>query len=522
MKYPYADDYDDIHQKHHICSSRNMVQYRKPSRCVPANTSLIWRVVCLLQAAIILLMMRQPPPQAQYSLFINSFSLQIQTPSISQSRREHHHHHYHCSNNRRCHRNCRTNVFQSSVGVDANGSTGSSSSNSNNSDDSSNRLQQQQQQLVGINVESPMQALVSSQNEISSSVSDHFNEKYTNESAKTQDVATTSISTAAIDTSNSNETMMIMPDNELLRKNIFNALLLGLTFGYAAYTIFNIDHGMTRGWTQSEIAMRIPLDNWLNYESSLTDRPIATKTAINVIIYLLGDWLSQTAFSGNNVLNFDAARTIRNGFIGLCFGPLVHEYYQFSDHILPVDGGMFIRLQKIIMDQTIYLSVKCSIYISAVGLLQGDDIASVKQNVQTKLPNIVLTAWKFWPLVHLVTYGVIPARHRILWVNCVDLIWNAILATMSQKNTGEESDTEQDIDATLIISDATDNHSIVPPLIYEATLSDESFTTSIDSSATMASTFAATTTAALSTEVDLDMTPHVPTTTATSSSSTAF
>lgn len=31
------------------------------------------------------------------------------------------------------------------------------------------------------------------------------------------------------------------------------------------------------------------------------------------------------------------------------------------------------------------------------------------------------------------TYGVIPARHRILWVNCVDLVWNAILASMSQK-----------------------------------------------------------------------------------------
>ena len=94
---------------------------------------------------------------------------------------------------------------------------------------------------------------------------------------------------------------------------------------------------------------------------------------------------------------------------------------------------MWNRLEKILMDQTVYLTVKCSIYISAVGLLQGDDVDTVKTNVQTKLPSIVLTAWKFWPLVHLVTYGVIPARHRILWVNCVDLVWNAILATMSQK-----------------------------------------------------------------------------------------
>lgn len=243
----------------------------------------------------------------------------------------------------------------------------------------------------------------------------------------------------------------VQPQGDLTTK-ILNGVLLAATFGFAAYTILNIDHGMTRGWTQSEIAMRIPLDNWLNYESSLADRPIFTKTAINVIIYLLGDWLSQTAFSGKNVLDFNAARTLRNGFIGLCFGPLVHEYYQFSDHILPVEGGMWNRLEKILMDQTIYLTVKCSIYISAVGLLQGDDINTVKTNVQTKLPSIVLTAWKFWPLVHLVTYGVIPARHRILWVNCVDLVWNAILATMASQ---KKEIPEEEIVAEAAIQEAS-------------------------------------------------------------------
>lgn len=229
--------------------------------------------------------------------------------------------------------------------------------------------------------------------------------------------------------------LIVDPKTEIddVAKTIFNGLLLSLSFGFAAYTILNIDAGMTRGWTQSEIAVRIPLDNWLNYENSLADRPVVTKTAINVIIYLLGDWLSQTVFARKNLLDFDAVRTLRNGFIGLCFGPLVVQYYQFSDHILPVEGGMWNRLEKILMDQTVYLTIKCSIYIAAVGLLQGDSPTAVKANVQTKLPNIVVTAWKFWPLIHLVTYGVIPARHRILWVNCVDLIWNAILAGMTTK-----------------------------------------------------------------------------------------
>lgn len=37
------------------------------------------------------------------------------------------------------------------------------------------------------------------------------------------------------------------------------------------------------------------------------------------------------------------------------------------------------------------------------------------------------------------TYTVIPAEHRILWVNCVDLIWNAILALMTgNRKDGDE------------------------------------------------------------------------------------
>ncbi len=63
-----------------------------------------------------------------------------------------------------------------------------------------------------------------------------------------------------------------------------------------------------------------------------------------------------------NIIDFDAVRTLRNGFIGLCFGPLVHLYYEFSDTILPVEVGIN-RLYKICMDQTIYLAGMFYIYI---------------------------------------------------------------------------------------------------------------------------------------------------------------
>ena len=131
------------------------------------------------------------------------------------------------------------------------------------------------------------------------------------------------------------------------------------------------------------------------------------------------------------------------------------------------------RVQKIFMDQTIYLTVKCSIYICAVGLLAGDDFDTCKQTVKDKIGGIVVTAWKFWPLVHCITYGVIPARHRILWVNSVDLIWNAILATQAQKG-GPDDATIDETDATPTLLEAAPLEATV--LVEETTLAEHSVT----------------------------------------------
>lgn len=82
-------------------------------------------------------------------------------------------------------------------------------------------------------------------------------------------------------------------------------------------------------------------------------------------------------------------------------------------------------------DQSVYFISKCSVYIALVGLLRGDDKETIVQDVKTRLWPIVFRGWKFWPLAHIITYGVIPPRHRVLWVNMLDLLWSSILASLA-------------------------------------------------------------------------------------------
>ena len=224
-----------------------------------------------------------------------------------------------------------------------------------------------------------------------------------------------------------------------------------------------------RGWDLGEIIVRIPYDNWQEYEGGLTTHPILVKTVINVIIYLVGDWMAQVGWGRTRpLLDFDLARTARNGLIGAFFGPLVHYYYDFSDFILPMDVPIN-RVLKIIMvrrritakksgtlyftysrhlhppptqDQTIYFVTKCSVYIALVGLLRGDDRDQVVKDVREKIVPIVLRGWKFWPAMHILTYSIIPARHRVLWVNCLDIIWSYILASLTSSSSAPLPPTE--------------------------------------------------------------------------------
>ncbi|KAF4360075.1 hypothetical protein G4B88_000699 [Cannabis sativa] len=43
-------------------------------------------------------------------------------------------------------------------------------------------------------------------------------------------------------------------------------------------------------------------------------------------------------------------------------------------------------------------------------------------DVQVQL-YIITAGWKLWPFAHLITYGVVPIEQRLLWVDCVELVW---------------------------------------------------------------------------------------------------
>ncbi|MED6211761.1 hypothetical protein PIB30_076734 [Stylosanthes scabra] len=222
------------------------------------------------------------------------------------------------------------------------------------------------------------------------------------------------------------------PDR-LLSRAINTALVLG--FGtFAVSKLLTIDHDYWHGWTLYEILRYAPEHNWVAYEQALKANPVLAKMAISGVVYSIGDWIAQ-CYEGKPLFEFDRTRLFRSGLAGFTLhGSLSHYYYQFCEVLFPFQDWWVVPA-KVAFDQTVWAAIWNSIYFVVLGLLRFESINNIYGELKSTFWPMLTAGWKLWPFAHLITYGVIPLEQRLLWVDCVELIWVTILSTYSNEKS---------------------------------------------------------------------------------------
>jgi protein Mpv17 len=163
--------------------------------------------------------------------------------------------------------------------------------------------------------------------------------------------------------------------------------------------------------------------------------------AISGIVYSLGDWIAQ-CYEGKPLFEFDRTRVLRSGLVGFTLhGSLSHYYYQFCEALFPFQEWWVVPA-KVAFDQTVWSAIWNSIYFTVLGLLRFQSPADIFSEIKTTFLPMLTAGWKLWPLAHLVTYGVIPVDQRLLWVDCIELIWVTILSTYSNEKAEAQASEE--------------------------------------------------------------------------------
>ncbi|KAJ4847798.1 hypothetical protein Tsubulata_009930 [Turnera subulata] len=213
-----------------------------------------------------------------------------------------------------------------------------------------------------------------------------------------------------------------------------NASIVLAASTFAITKLLTIDHDYWQGWTLFEILRYAPQHNWSAYEEALKTNPVLAKMVISGVVYSLGDWIAQ-CFEGKPLFEFDRTRMFRSGLVGFTLhGSLSHYYYQFCEELFPFQDWWVVPA-KVAFDQTAWAAVWNSIYYTAVGFLRLESPASIFGELKATFWPMLTAGWKLWPFAHLITYGVIPVEQRLLWVDCVELIWVTILSTYSNEKS---------------------------------------------------------------------------------------
>nr|GMD33446.1 peroxisomal membrane protein 2 [Ipomoea batatas] len=180
------------------------------------------------------------------------------------------------------------------------------------------------------------------------------------------------------------------------RDRFLNAAIV-LGAGTLAITkLLTIDHEYWHGWTLYEVLRYAPEHNWNAYEEALKAHPVFAKMVISGIVYSMGDWIAQALFPFND---------------------------------------WWVVPAKVAFDQTVWSAVWNSIYYVVLGFLRFESPNNIFSELQATFWPMLTAGWKLWPFAHLITYGVVPVEQRLLWVDCVELVWVTILSTYSNEKS---------------------------------------------------------------------------------------
>eukprot|EP01026_Neomeris_dumetosa_P041461 TRINITY_DN3436_c0_g1_i2.p2 TRINITY_DN3436_c0_g1~~TRINITY_DN3436_c0_g1_i2.p2 ORF type:complete len:278 (+),score=18.53 TRINITY_DN3436_c0_g1_i2:60-836(+) len=168
---------------------------------------------------------------------------------------------------------------------------------------------------------------------------------------------------------------------------------------------------------------------WSAYNNALETTPIRVKSATSFFGFLMGDSLAQ------NIVGdvFDYQRLIRMILFGMLMdGPIGHVWYTTLDrYVMPEDSkSTKAVLLKTFLDQCLWAPMFCCVFFAFNNLCQGD-VDNISVDIQTKLLPTMLANYAIWPLAHIINFRYVPSQQRILYINCVQIVWSAFLSNMA-------------------------------------------------------------------------------------------
>lgn len=205
----------------------------------------------------------------------------------------------------------------------------------------------------------------------------------------------------------------------------------------------------------AEFAMAItsfPQRFWHYYCWALEAHPLVAKMATGVVGTVLGDALAQYSSAkaaassqqdsqggseglpqaSSSIPQYDAARCARQVAYSLLVGtPLCHLWFNFLDgSVLPdAPTSAAAVLAKVALDQALMAPFGTALFFTGMKVLEGTP-ETVLPTLRSRLLPTLMASYMIWPLAHIINFSLVPSSQRVLYVNCIAVLWTAYMSHM--------------------------------------------------------------------------------------------
>ncbi|CAG9854202.1 unnamed protein product [Phyllotreta striolata] len=144
-----------------------------------------------------------------------------------------------------------------------------------------------------------------------------------------------------------------------------------------------------------------------------------------------GDCIAQTIVEKTDYNQIDGRRTARYAFVGLVFvGPALTTWYTFLNRKLPQSRRLFSAgaLMKVALDQLVFAPLFLPIWMATVNFMEGKSLAHIKNELNLKYTDILLTNYTVWPTVQMLNFGLVPIKFQVMFTQTIGVLWNTYLS----------------------------------------------------------------------------------------------
>jgi len=212
---------------------------------------------------------------------------------------------------------------------------------------------------------------------------------------------------------------------------------------------------------------------------SYLDGDLFGKMVTAAVLWSIGDFIAQKVEvhkRGSSILStilstpYNYHRTAKLAiYAALWFCPLTDLWFKLLQDIFP--GDLFnAAVQRVLLDQTFYSTFIITSLFTITSLMDGKSFSDIVIKIKNDLWSTLQVNWLVWPVVQLFNMYYVPASHRLLLANVVNVPWTAYLAYKTSQRVEDTWMELARIAANAAASAASGGKPVPPGVVDEALL----------------------------------------------------